>query len=171
MRDLTPMPQMYKSSIPAYYLDSAAMKNTDGIIEYPMFIGDPFNLYYYYQHFHKKQVVVGYLPDLSFFQLPSKDDFIYQDTPIDYVVARAVRTHGSRIRFSTMVPINDRQLLLSRYKNWTIIVHRDVVQELLGVESQKYGIYQLSARVVNEMVKCMGSPFYSDRDVFVWRVP
>jgi hypothetical protein len=54
VRDLTPLPQMKRSDIPWLYFDSSALAPLSGIIEYPEFIGDPLNLYYFYQHFHKK---------------------------------------------------------------------------------------------------------------------
>ncbi|MDP1586720.1 MAG: glycosyltransferase family 39 protein, partial [Prosthecobacter sp.] len=89
VRLLTPLPLMPRERIPAFYSGVAADPSVPGIIEYPMYIGDPLNLYYFYQHFHRKPVAIGYVPDFPFPPLPSGNDFIYQTTPPDYVFSRA----------------------------------------------------------------------------------
>lgn len=171
LRLLTPMPQMPRERIPAFYSTLAADAAVPGILEYPMYIGDPLNFHYFYQHVHRKPVAVGYVPDDPFAPLPSRDDFIYQDTPVDYVLSRA-RALGldSRMRFSNLVPITDPARLRRDHSGWFLIVHRDLLQETLNVQLAG-GNFLPSARLLLALEADLGPPEHSDGQLLAWRIP
>lgn len=171
IRDLTPMPQMGKARIPAAYLKPEILDPAPGIIEYPMFIGDPLNLYYFYQHYHGRDVVGGYVPELRFPQLPSKDDFIYQDTSMDYVLSRGASLHPNKMSFTTLVPVTNMGLLHQRYRGWVIIVHKELFGEMFGKPTAEGGIYQPSAMLMQFLSKNIGRPALEDAQIAVWRIP
>ncbi len=170
LRLLTPMPQMPASRIPPFYAALAADPSVPGIVEYPMYIGDPLNLYSYCQHFHRKPVAAGYVQDFPFPPLRSKDDFVTQATPIDYVFSRAQALGlGGQMRFSQMVPVLDFARLRQGRSGWFLVVHRDVLQETLGIQLNGGNVIppvMLSFYLDTEF----GPPVFSDNWISAWRI-
>jgi hypothetical protein len=74
------------ASIAPFYSMLAADDAAHTIIEYPMLVGDHFNPYYYYQHFHARRVLIGYLVGLSMRPAAGGGGFIYGNTFVDEVL-------------------------------------------------------------------------------------
>ena len=171
MRALTPLPQMPASRIPPLYAAIAADPGVRGIIEYPMFIGDPLNFHYFYQHFHRKSVAAGYVPDFPFPPLPSRDDYVVQDTPIDYVFSRA-RALGleKQMRFANLLPITDPARLRRNHSGWLLIVHRDLLRETLGIQLEN-GNFLAPILLPVSLEAAWGKPAFADSQILAWRIP
>ena len=58
--DIAPGHVIKKEEVSPFYLWLANQTSVNSIIEYPMQQSDHNNLYYYYQHFHRKHVLIGY---------------------------------------------------------------------------------------------------------------
>ncbi|MGO8930197.1 MAG: hypothetical protein ACLQU3_25285 [Limisphaerales bacterium] len=171
IRDLRSRPQMNKNDIPALYFDQSVMSAAAGIIEYPQFIGDTCNLYYFYQHYHKKPVAAGYVPEFRFAQLQSKDDFVYQNTPFDYVLSRAAAKRPGKLRFKNMVPITDLLYMNVHFRDWLVVVHKDLIAEMFPGEQVSRGeAYQRSAILAGFLKKNIGEPVFEDNKTVVWRI-
>ncbi|HAL93120.1 MAG TPA: hypothetical protein DCM68_08880 [Verrucomicrobia bacterium] len=170
LRLLTPMPQMPKSRIAPFYFNLAAAAPVRGLIEYPMYIGDPLNLHWYTQHFHRKPVAIGYVPDFPFPPLPSKNDFIYQATPADYVFSRT-RELGleGKLHFRNLVPLTDVARLRRDFPGWVLIVHRDILQETLGIRNRA-GLHPPEILEAS-LIRTLGAPAFSDRQIVAWQIP
>ena len=134
VRALTPLPRMPRERLAPFYFAQARDPSVRGLVEYPMYVGDPFNFAYYAQHFHRRPVAAGYVPDFPFPPLPSRDEFVYGTTPIDYVLSRA-RALGlaDRLRFRNLAALTDVDRLRRDFSGWLLVVHRDVLQETLGL--------------------------------------
>ena len=171
LRLLTPFPQMPRERVPAFYSALAGVPAVKGIVEYPMYIGDPLNLYYYYQHFHRKPVAAGYVQDYPFPPLSSGNDFVTGATPIDYVFSRAqILGLGNRMRFANLVPILDAARLRRNHSGWLLVVHRDVLQETLDLRLDGGNVvppvllpFSLDAE--------FGPPVFSDGQIMAWKIP
>lgn len=129
-RDLVKGFRMKKSDIPRLYFSLAGRTDVPGIVEFPMLIGDHFNQYYYYQLFHRKRVAAGYIPEIKFPPLASKDEFVYGDTPVDYVMSRVPPALRARVRFRNLVSLTDAESLGRRCRDWLLIVHKDPFFEM-----------------------------------------
>ncbi len=170
IRALSPLPQMPKERIPAFYLGLAADPSMAGIIEYPMFIGDPLNFYYFYQHFHRKPVAIGYVSDFSFPPLAFRDDLVHQETPIDYVFSRAQSIGESgQMRFSNMIPLMDISRLRRGHHKWLLVLHKDILQETLGI--QGYANIRPPVMLHMFLTANLGQPAFSDDQIMAWRIP
>ena len=171
VRDLTPLPPMPADRIPAFYAQAAARDDVRGIIEYPMFIGHPANYHYFYQHFHRKPVAIGYVPDLPLPPLSTRDDFVFVDTPVDYVLGRAhAQGWGRRLRFSNLVPLTDPERLRRDRSGWLLVVHRDLLQENLDV--QMAGTNYLPPVLLPTILgTALGPPIFADEQILAWRIP
>ena len=171
LRALTPLPQMPAARIPAFYAGQAAAPDVRGIIEYPMFIGDPLNFHYFYQHLHRKPVAVGYVPDIPFPPLFSHDDFVVQDTPLDYVFSRAHALGlDGRMHFSRLVPLTDLARLRRQHSGWLLVVHRDLLRETLDVQVPG-GNFQPPALLPLSLEAALGRPVFADSQILAWRIP
>lgn len=170
-RALTPLPQMEASRIPAWYAAVAADPSVPGLIEYPMYIGDPLNFHYFTQHVHRKPVAIGHVPDFPFPPLPSNNDFIYQTTPVDYVLSRA-RELGleGQMRFRNLIPITDTTRLRRNHSGWILVVHRDLLQETLGVREPPVNVVP-SVWLEPLLTIGLGPPMFSDARILAWEIP
>ena len=74
------------------------------MVEYPMMIGDHFNPFYYYQHFHRRPVMVGYTSDMSLARGLAAGN-IYGNTYIDQVLSLV--HDQSRLRFRNLISMDD----------------------------------------------------------------
>ncbi len=171
LRLLTPLPQMPAARIPPYYAAIAADPRIRGIVEYPMYVGDPLNFHYFYQHVHRKPVAVGYEPDAPFAPLPSRNDYVYQVTPVDYVFSRA-RACGlaDRMRFRNLVSLADPDRLRRDFSGWLLIIHRDVLRETLNVRLEG-GNAEPTARRLAALEADFGPPAQADAQLLAWRIP
>jgi hypothetical protein len=163
-------PPMRANGIPPIYRDAAFLDSVAGIIEYPMLIGDPVNLYYFYQHYHRKEVAVGYLTSLSFPPLASNDDFVYIVTSVDYILGRAGREPGGRLRFRNLVRLDDLSVLPKRYDGWALIVHRNVLAEIASDTMRMDAVDRPSAVLVTRLKGKYGEPLFVDDRIAVWRI-
>lgn len=170
LRLLTPLPQMPKERLHPWYFAAAADPTVPGLVEYPMYIGDPLNLHWYPQHFHRKPVAAGYVPDFPFPPLPSRDEFVFGNTPVDYVFGRA-RALGldGRLRFRNLVPITDADRLRRTHAGWLLVVHRDVLQETLGIRSAAN--VRPPPMLELFLAARFGPPAFSDAQLAVWKIP
>ncbi|HRY30729.1 MAG TPA: hypothetical protein P5079_11920, partial [Elusimicrobiota bacterium] len=165
-RNIVSLPPLKKSDVPPFYFRSDELVAADGIIEYPMFIGDYFNPYYYYQVFHKKRVAVGYVPELRFSPLSSRNESVFGDTPIDYVLSRLPAGRRRR-RFENMVPLTDAGYLKRKYTRWLLIVHKDPQKEF---GAAAFPLFRPLPVVGEILLRAYGPPSYQDEHIVVWRI-
>ncbi|MGD9612296.1 MAG: glycosyltransferase family 39 protein [Kiritimatiellia bacterium] len=170
-RLLRPQPQMSADRIHPFYAALAANPAIGGIVEYPMYMGDSLNLHYFTQHVHGKPVVAGYVPDFPFDPLPSRNDFICQTTPLDYVFSRA-RNLGlhKQMRFRNLLSITDRGRLSQRHSGWLLVVHRDLLTETLNVRDRDAPV-RPPAVLESSLAAAWGAPVFSDPWIAAWKIP
>jgi hypothetical protein len=139
-------------------------KNPNGrpIVEYPMMIGDHCDPLYYYQHFHRRPVIVGYTTDVSLRQGLAAGN-IYGNTYIDQVLS-LVRD-PSRLHFRNMISMDDLSAMRARGVEY-IVLHK-------RFEAQLYAVaFPLPAlpRLYKEYSEKIGAPAYEDAHIAVWHL-
>lgn len=132
------------------------------IVEYPMMIGDHFDPFYYYQHFHHRPVLVGYASDV---QLPQglASGNIYGDTYIDQVLS--LIHDPSRIRFRNFVSMDNLPAMRTRGVEY-IILHKRFESQLYEVAMPLPDL----DRLYQEYRKSLGPPVYEDAQIAVFGV-
>jgi hypothetical protein len=105
---------------------TSAVSEAKGVIEYPMFVGDELNVYYYYQHFHRKPVAIGYVAGVPYAPLESGEDFVYGNTPVNYILGRAA---PERLKLKKFVDLADAGRLRQEFAGWDIVLHRHLLAE------------------------------------------
>jgi len=144
--------------------DQAAVKK---IIEYPMPLGNHFNLYYYYQRFHKKNVVVGYTRSIkALSDLPSGS--VLGDMIVDQVLSK-VKDPG-QLKFQNMVDILDMAAVKNSRAD-LVIFHKNTEMEILEPRTGNHGteIPPLISAISQTYFKIFGKPVYEDSDLIVFK--
>jgi hypothetical protein len=145
-----------------FYRFLAEHPNQRPIVEYPMLIGDHFNPLYYYQHFHRRPVLVGYTTDMTLSRGLAAGN-IFGDTYIDQVLS-LVEDH-SRLRFRNLVAMDDFAAMRGRGVEY-IILHKRFEAQLPQVAPPPPDL----DRLWHDYRERLGAPAYEDGNVAVFRL-
>ncbi len=110
-------------SVPAVYRRLASRPDIPGVLVYPMYCGDHFNLAYAWQQAVAKPFAVGYRDDWTFPPMPHRDAWIYANMPLDYVMSRVPPHQRSKVHFQAMIPLGDTERLRREFAGWALVVH------------------------------------------------
>lgn len=166
-RDLVPGISLEYRNIPQFYFQSPLLAAAKGVIEYPVMIGDQLNLYYYYQHFHRRPVVAGFVSNNIYAPVEPGRDFVYGDWSFDSVMSGMPEPLRKKTSWHTMVDLNDSGALRSRFNGWVVIIHRDPLSEIFQRDSSDS---RMSLGMVEVMTKAFGSPGFLDGQIAAWMI-
>jgi hypothetical protein len=136
-------------------------KSADTIIEFPMMVGDHFNPYYYYQHFHKKRVLIGY--DKNCPPLFKMSGAVSANAYVDEVLNHV--NEQQKLKLRNIVEITDVEAL-KRSGAQYIALHYLFESDLSDVSMPNPNmeafikLYKLN----------FGAPVYSDNCLIVFRI-
>ena len=148
--------------ISPFYEKLADEPGTRPIIEYPMMIGDHFNPFYYYQHFHRRPVIVGYAADVLLAQGLAAGN-IYGNTYIDQVLS--LIRESSRLQFRNLIDMDNLAAMRARGVEY-IVLHKQFEAQLPLVAQPLPDLDRLQ----NQYRKQLGEPFYEDAHVVAFRL-
>jgi hypothetical protein len=165
--DLTPPDFILNTVIQAGEVSpfySMLEKDPDGrpIVEYPMMIGDHFNPLYYYQHFSKRPVIVGYATDVALPRGLAAGN-IYGDTYIDQVISLV--HDPSRLQFRNFVSMDDLSAMRARGAEY-IVLHKRYEAQLYAVAMPLPDL----ARLYKQYSEKVGAPAYEDAHIVAWHL-
>jgi len=166
-RDLTPGYLMKKEDISKFYFLLSKQSGVHTIIEYPMLMGDPVNLYYYCQHFHKKNILVGYSPNLI---IPKRtQDYILGQYSVDYVMSRLPDL--KKVKFKNMVDMDNIDAIKSS-KAAYIILHKHLISEMFPyLKIEKVQANNAAVIYYSQTYrKYFGNPIFEDKNIIVFRI-
>lgn len=161
-RRLQPDKTVRREELSPFYLQLPMDMATVSIVEFPMMIGDHVNPYYYFQHFHRKRVMIGY--DSNF---PSAVDsmfgYVHASTYVDQVLSRVA---GSRkIKLRNMIDISDVDALRQSGASY-LVLHPHLEAELSLVAAP----YPSMDRLVGLYEKSFGPSVYRDKNMEVFLI-
>jgi uncharacterized membrane protein len=171
-----------QDQISPFYRWLGGQSNIEAVIEYPFDICDYNDLFYYYQHFHKKRVIAGYCTDpmlLGYRIAPSPDQgkspFSIGMLSTDAILSRVA--DPTKLTFHNMVDVSDAAALL-RSQADIIVLHKYIMALKImpnGVDATAaYGSIQVYYRSV-ELLKVrfkeiFGPPAYEDGQIICFYV-
>ena len=170
--DMLPGYIMKKGDLPGFYTLLSASPDTTTIVEYPVFIGNHFNLYYYYQHFHKKNVIAGYVTELNLQEWPFEDK-VCGDMYFDHVLSRLSDKDKGNLHFRTMVNMLDIEELLQTPAQY-IILHKTLTVEMFPRRSENQSeaqVYQPALYLTHLYKRSFGPPVFEDHNLIVFKIP
>ncbi len=171
-----------RDEIPPFYHWLGGQTNVSSIIEYPFDLCSYNNLFYFYQHFHRKRILAGYCSDpalarYSFAPLSGGPEFHCQVGKMDADEVLSAVGDPSKLSFRNMVDVTDTNALLSSAAD-LLVVHKDIMMELtVWKDSPRNPIYdtilmhyravdQLQVRFKNEF----GAPIYEDAHLLCFQI-
>jgi hypothetical protein len=150
------------SQVSAFYDQLATDTVTSAIIEYPMMVGDHFDPYYYYQHFHKKRVLVGYSTTFTESRGLAAGN-VFGNTYIDEVLSLV--SDKGKLRFRNLVDMDDEASIAGSGAGYAIL-HRKFAAELWRVAKPPPCIPQLEEKYR----RLYGQPVFDDGNMVVFRL-
>jgi hypothetical protein len=165
--DLTPanftlVTTIRMDEVSPFYGKLAEAPNQRPIVEYPMLIGDHFNPLYYYQHFHRRPVLVGYANDVTLAQGLAAGN-VYGSTYIDQVLSLV--QNPQRLRFRNFISMDDVAAMRARNVEY-IILHKRFEAQLPLVALPPPDLDRLN----REYQAKLGPPAYEDTNIIVFRL-
>lgn len=148
--------------ISPFYIELAKSPGSRPILEYPMMVGDHFNPLYYYQHFHRRPVIVGYATDVVIGEGLSAGG-VYGNTYVDQVLTLV--PDKSRLKFRNFISMDDLAAMRARHVEF-IIIHKSYESELSEITLPLPDVDRLR----NEYAMRIGRPFYEDAHITVFRL-
>lgn len=136
-------------------------KSAETIIEFPMMVGDHFNPYYYYQHFHKKRVLIGY--DKNCPPLFKMSGAVRANAYVDEVLNHVADQR--KLNFSNIVDITDLDALRRSGAQY-IALHYLFESDLSDVSMPNPNMEALIKRYKYNF----GAPVYSDNYMIVFKI-
>ena len=145
-----------------FYRELAGKPDGRPIVEYPMLIGDHFDPLHYYQHFHRRPVIVGYTSDMRLARGLAAGN-IYGNTYIDQVLSLV--KDPSRLRFRNLVSMDNLAAMRARDVEY-IILHKRFEAQLPEVAAVPPDLERLH----REYQKKLGAPVYEDAHIVVFHL-
>jgi hypothetical protein len=145
-----------------FYSQLGQQGSTRPIVEYPMLVGDHFNPHYYYQHFHKRPVLIGYTTDMKLSRGLAAGN-IYGNTYVDQVLS-LVPTPSS-LRFHSMVPMDDLADMRAHGVEY-VVLHKKFEAQLPAVAPAPPALGRLECLYRKEL----GQPAYEDGFITAFRL-
>jgi hypothetical protein len=162
--------------IPSFYHWLRDQPDVAAIVEYPFDVCDFNDLYYYYQHFHGKRVVIGYCGDPRRIGVPvvgpgePEVDPILRMLAADEILSRLPA--DGRIAFRNMVDVTNRQALLASGAE-ILVVHKiaPIVSTTAEGKPKTVAVHFTSIDDLDvEFRRIFGPPVYEDVELVCYRV-
>jgi hypothetical protein len=145
-----------------FYSELAKSPNGRPVVEYPMLIGDHFNPLYYYQHFHRRPVIVGYASDVALVRGLAAGN-VYGNSYIDQVLSLV--KPPAQLRFRNLISMDDLKAMQARNVEY-IILHKRFEAQLPQVALPLPDLDRLSHAYRLKL----GSPAYEDAYIVAFRL-
>ena len=154
-----------KRDVPEFYLQVASDDSVRAIVEYPMPIEDHYNIHYYYQHFHRKRIYVGYvLGEPSYPTLPGQ-----ACPPIgpigDYLVDADGRQQD--MKFTNLIDIKDPAAIRRTGASY-LVVHKNYFAEIRGIRA--VAIEPQAQAIATYLRGLFGEPRHEDSRLWVFGI-
>jgi len=168
VRELHEVESIRSEDLHPLYFDRVLLDDVPGIIEYPMMIGDHYNLYYYYQRFHRRPVVIGYLSGREFDRNPPSGGYVIAGSEVDYVMSFCSPEQVGSFSWRSMVDLRNTELLRRKFSGWLIVVHRNPLSEVL----EEAALYEpmVPEKLLDVLTAVFGPPLLGDGELRVWVV-
>ena len=160
--DFTLVTTVRADEISPFYQWLANHPSTRPIVEYPMMIGDHFNPFYYYQHFHRRPVLVGYTTDVALANGLAVGN-IYGNTYIDQVLSRV--RDPAQLGFRNLISMDDVAAMRGRGVEF-VILHKRFEAQLSEVAQPLPDL----ARLWSQYQPTLGKPCYEDAHITVFQL-
>ncbi|HEV7924014.1 MAG TPA: glycosyltransferase family 39 protein [Verrucomicrobiae bacterium] len=171
-----------QDEIPPFYNWLGGQSNVSAIIEYPFDLCSYNNLFYFYQHFHRKRILAGYCNDptlVGYTFAPLRNDqgphCRVGKMDADEILSNV--KDPSKLAFRNMIDVTDATSVLSSPADF-LILHKDIMAQLTvwgdSVRTPTYDwirmYYQSADRLQVPFRKEFGQPVYEDAHMVCFQI-
>ena len=157
-----PNKQISAANIPEVYADLSGDRSVQAFIEYPMFVGDHFNLLYFGQLWHGKRVIGGYTTKLPL-SPDVPEDRVYGNMVVGHVLTRV--PDKSKLQFRNLVDVMDLKALKGSGADY-LVLHRHPSAEWFV--PQMKGTDAIIMNIWRRLQKEFGPAYYTDERIVVF---
>jgi len=147
-----------------FYAKLAHDRAATAIVEFPMTIGDHFNPLYYYQHFHRKRVIIGYIPTMEMRAGPAHGRHVFGNYFVDEVLSGVA--DPSKLRLRNMTDLTDPDALVGSGADY-VVLHKQFEAELSQIYGRIPGVEELTA-IYRDL---FGEAVYEDGQLVAFALP
>ena len=176
------------NQIPAFYFWLQEQADIGTIIEYPFDVCDYNNLFDYYQHFHKKNIIAGFCSDKAllgykFPTVSADESFTIGILGADQMLSRVA--DQTKLAFRNMVDVTSPAAIL-RTKAGILILHKFIMAPKFTTDASGKGLmrdeitglsyeiipayYNSTATLEVRFEKEFGLPVYEDDQIICFRI-
>jgi len=156
-----------KEHMSIFYRTLSERPDVHKIIEYPMLIGNHFNLFCYYQRFHGKKVTVGYTRSIKD-SMDSITGGVLGDMIVDQVLSQI--KDPVKLKFQNMVDLLDMAAIKKNGADLAVF-HKNWEVELFGFQPGKeVREIPLVMALSGVYKKIYGKPVFEDRNLIVFDI-
>ena len=159
--------KMDKDSIPQFYKDIAKDTSIKRIIEFPMPIHTQINFYYFYQYYHQKEIIGGFLPGLSLppFEYTRANSSKKKRSPrLEYYILGAKK---DKLKFKNLCNIAEINSIKAADADF-LIIHKNYCAE--SALMADVPILKFESILFNSYSKSIGPPYYEDKWIWVFKL-
>jgi hypothetical protein len=171
-----------QDEIPPFYNWLRGQSNDSAIIEYPFDLCSYNNLFYFYQHFHRKRILAGYCSDsalvgYTFAPLRSDQGPHCRVGKMDADEVLSGVADPSKLSFRNMVDVTDANSILSSPADF-LVLHKYIMAQLTvwgdSIKAPVYDSirmhYQSVDRLQDLFKKEFGLPVYEDAQIMCFQI-
>jgi hypothetical protein len=166
-----------RARIPHFYHWLAEQPHFQSIIEYPFDICNYNNLFYYYQHFHKRRTIAGYCSDSKLLgyaldkRLKSRTDVSFTVGILSADQILSCVSDPKKLTFHNMVDITDIAAI-SRSQADFIVLHKFVMAlKIMPDRIDSLPVYYRSVpHFDSQFRQFFGPPAYEDAQIICFRI-
>jgi len=156
-----------EENMSVFYKTLAGQTAVKKIIEYPMLLGNHYNLFYYYQRFHKKNVAVGYTRSIKN-SSGAPTGYVSGNMIADQVLNQ-VKDSG-QLKFQNLVDIRDIAAV-KKSRADLVVFHKNPFSEMFEPKTGNEGSeMSLISNISQIYRKLYGRPIFEDRHLIVFKV-
>ena len=148
--------------VSAFYKNIGSAPDDRPIVEYPMMIGDHCNPLYYFQYFHRRPVIVGYMTDVNALGSLTSGN-VYGNNYVDHVLSLV--HDPSRLRFRNMISMEDISGMRARHVQY-IVLHKHFPSGLSSIAPPLPDLQ----RLYDEYSRKIGPPAYEDAYIAAFKL-
>ena len=176
-RSVYPAYSIMQDQIPQFYHWLRKQSNIKSIIEYPFDICDYNDLFYYYQYFHKKNVIAGYCINpklLGYTSYRDSDPYINASFTVGILSADQILSSvddPKKLLFHNMIDITDVKNMTGSQAD-IIVLHKYVMAlRILPDHTDSIPVYYNSVTFFNSQFReIFGPPVYEDMQIICYHI-
>ena len=175
-RSIYPSWALSEKEVPSFYKSLRERTDIHTLIEYPLDLCDYNNLLYYFQHFHQKKIIAGYLcaPTAGYTYQSESDERIREQIRIGVFMPERIIASidpPEKFRFTNMTDIGNLEKIKETHADMIILHKYFMALRIMPSMMDSIPVYpRLIPSLVELYKKGFGEPVFEDNQIICFRI-